>query len=118
LSRFLPHKKALKSFLHSLTICDKVASGNNSYLSKDNVKLLSKFNKDGRMRESLINRIQLLTAEIPISFREFETDYRYQDKPDLEEAFCCLGDRERNLRAKTSCVKGVSTYLAKSGENL
>jgi hypothetical protein len=27
---FLLHKKALKSFLHSLTICDKVASGNNS----------------------------------------------------------------------------------------
>jgi hypothetical protein len=27
-SRFLLHKKALKSFLHSLTICDKVASGN------------------------------------------------------------------------------------------
>jgi hypothetical protein len=26
--RFLLHKKALKSFLHSLTICDKVASGN------------------------------------------------------------------------------------------
>jgi hypothetical protein len=25
--RFLLHKKALKSFLHSLTICDKVASG-------------------------------------------------------------------------------------------
>ncbi len=25
---FLLHKKALKSFLHSLTICDKVASGN------------------------------------------------------------------------------------------
>jgi hypothetical protein len=28
LSRFLLHKKALKSFLHSLTICDKVTSGN------------------------------------------------------------------------------------------
>jgi archaellum component FlaD/FlaE len=26
--RFLLHKKALKSFLHSLTICDEVASGN------------------------------------------------------------------------------------------
>jgi hypothetical protein len=30
--RFLLHKKALKSFLHPLTICDKVASGNNNFL--------------------------------------------------------------------------------------
>jgi hypothetical protein len=29
--RFLLHKKALKSFLHPLTICDKVASGNNNF---------------------------------------------------------------------------------------
>jgi hypothetical protein len=29
LSLFLLRKKELKSFLHSLTICDKVASGNN-----------------------------------------------------------------------------------------
>jgi hypothetical protein len=26
----LLHKKELKSFLHSFTICDKVASGNNN----------------------------------------------------------------------------------------
>jgi hypothetical protein len=89
-----------------------------SYLSKDNVKLLSKFNKDGRMRESLINRIQLLTAEIPISFCEFETDHRDQEKLDLDEAFYCLGDRERNVRATTSCVQAASTYLASSGENV
>jgi hypothetical protein len=77
---------------------------NKSYFSKDNVKLLSKFNKDGRMGELLINRIQLLTKEITITFREFETDCRDQDKPDLEEAFYCLDDREINLREKTSCV--------------
>jgi hypothetical protein len=41
LSRFLLHKKGLKSFLHSLTICDKVASGNNN--NKKVVKKLSKF---------------------------------------------------------------------------
>jgi hypothetical protein len=34
LSRFLLHKKALKSFLHSLTICDKVASGNKNKKKK------------------------------------------------------------------------------------
>jgi hypothetical protein len=32
--RFLLHKKALKSFLHSLTICDKVASGNKNKKKK------------------------------------------------------------------------------------
>jgi hypothetical protein len=32
--RFLLHKKALKSFLYSLTICDKVASGNNGCWQK------------------------------------------------------------------------------------
>jgi hypothetical protein len=53
------------------------------------VKLLSKFNKDSRMRELLIDRIQLLTAEIPISFREFETDYRDEEKPDLNDALYC-----------------------------
>jgi hypothetical protein len=68
------------------------------------------------MRESLINRIQLLTKEIPMTFHEFETDYRDQEKPDLEEAFHCLDDRERNLREKTSCVQAISTYLAKLGE--
>jgi hypothetical protein len=82
------------------------------------VKLLSKFNKDGRMWESLINQIQLFTKEIPITFREFETDYRVQDKPDLDEALYCLDDWERNLREKTSCLQAVSTYLAKSGENV
>jgi hypothetical protein len=30
----LLHKKALKSFLHSLTICDKVASGNKRFSRK------------------------------------------------------------------------------------
>jgi hypothetical protein len=48
---------------------------NNSFLTKDNVKLLSTFNKDGRMRELLINRIQFLTKEIPTTFRELKTDY-------------------------------------------
>jgi hypothetical protein len=71
-----------------------------------------------RMRQLLINWIQLLTKDIPTTFREFETDYRDQNKPDLEEAFYCLDDRERNLREKTSCVQSVMIYLAKSGENL
>jgi hypothetical protein len=31
---FLRHKKALKSFLLSLTLCDKVASGNNNNKKK------------------------------------------------------------------------------------
>jgi hypothetical protein len=31
---FLLHKKELKSFLHSMTICDKVASGNNNNKKK------------------------------------------------------------------------------------
>jgi hypothetical protein len=82
------------------------------------VKLLSKFNKDGSMRQLLINRIQLLTRDVPTTFREFETDYRDQDKPILEEAFYCLDDRERNLKEKASCVQSVTTYLAKSEENL
>jgi CRISPR/Cas system-associated endonuclease Cas3-HD len=34
LSRFLLDKKALKSFLHSLTICDKDASVNNNNKNK------------------------------------------------------------------------------------
>jgi hypothetical protein len=46
-----------------------------SFLTKNNVKLLSKFNKDGKMRESLINPIQLLTRDVPTTFRKFETDY-------------------------------------------
>jgi hypothetical protein len=82
------------------------------------VKLLSKFNKEGSMRQLHVNRIQLLTRDVPTTFREFETDYRDQDKPDLEEAFYCLDDRERNLKEKTSCVQYVTTYLAKSRENL
>jgi hypothetical protein len=36
LSRFLLHKKVLESFLHSLTICDKVASGNKKEKKKIN----------------------------------------------------------------------------------
>jgi hypothetical protein len=82
------------------------------------MKLLSTFNKDRSMRQSLINRIQLLRRDVPTTFRKFKTDYRDQDKPDLEEAFYCLDDRERNLKEKTSCVQSVTTYLAKSGENL
>jgi hypothetical protein len=70
------------------------------------------------MRESLINQIQLLTKDIPTTFREFLTDYRDQNKPDLEEALYCLDDRERNLREKTSGVQAVSTYLAKSRGNV
>jgi hypothetical protein len=42
-----------------------------SFLTKKNVKLLSKFNKDGKMKETIINRIQILTADVPTSFREF-----------------------------------------------
>jgi hypothetical protein len=82
------------------------------------VKLLSKFNKDGKMRESLINRIILVTADVPTTFCEFETDYRDQDKPDLEEAFYYLEDREKNLKDKANCVHSVATYLAKTGENV
>jgi hypothetical protein len=36
---------------------------------------LSKFNKDGKIKETIINRIQLLTADVPTSFRKFEIDY-------------------------------------------
>jgi hypothetical protein len=32
---FFRHKKELKSFPHSLTICDKVASGNNNKKKKE-----------------------------------------------------------------------------------
>jgi hypothetical protein len=89
-----------------------------SFLTKNNVKLLSKFNKDGTMKESFITRIQLLTADVPTTFHEFETDHRDQDKPNLEEAFYCLEEREKNLKDKTSCVQSVTTYLSKTGQNL
>jgi hypothetical protein len=36
----------------------------------------------------------------------------------LEEAFYCLEDREKNLREKACCVQSVTTYFAKSGENV
>jgi hypothetical protein len=45
-----------------------------SFLTKTNVKFLSKFNKDGSIKERIINQIQLLTADVPMSLREFETD--------------------------------------------
>jgi hypothetical protein len=64
------------------------------------------------MREWLIDHIQLLTAEIPISFCEFKTDYKDQEKPVLNDALYCLSNRERNFRAKTSCVQAASTYLS------
>jgi hypothetical protein len=68
------------------------------------VKLLSKFNKDGKMRQSLINRIQFLTRDVPTTFREFETDNRDQDKSDLEEAFYCLEDRENFFKVNAICL--------------
>jgi hypothetical protein len=40
------------------------------------------------------------------------------DIPDLAEAFYCLEDREKHLKEKASCVQSVTTYLAKTGENL
>jgi hypothetical protein len=70
------------------------------------------------MKETIINRIQLLTADVPTSFREYKTDYRDPDKPNLEEAYYCLEDRETNLREKACCVQLVTTYLAKLGGNL
>jgi hypothetical protein len=73
--------KKAKAYIDSVSITSSQAreyEKTKSYLSTANVKLLSKFKKDGRMRESLINRIQLLKAEIPISFRQFETDYKDQ----------------------------------------
>jgi hypothetical protein len=89
-----------------------------SFLTKNNVKLLSKSNKDGTMKETIINRIQLLMADVPTTFRKYKTDYRDQDKPNLEEAFYCLEDREKNLKEKACCVQSVTTYLAKSWEKL
>jgi hypothetical protein len=88
---------------------------NKSFLTKNNVKLLSKSNKDGKMKETIINPIQLLTADVPTSFGEYETDYRDQDKPNLDEAYYCLEDREKNLREKACCVQSVTQYLAKFG---
>jgi hypothetical protein len=85
-----------------------------SFLTKNNVKLLSKFNKDGTMKELLITRIQLLTADATKTFCEFEPDYRDKDKRNLEEAFYCLEEREKNLKDKASCVQSVTTYLAKN----
>jgi hypothetical protein len=87
-----------------------------SFLTKKNVKLLSKFNKDGKMKETIINRIQLLTADVPTSFREFEIDYKDQDNPNL--AYYCLDDREKNLKEKACCIQLATDYLIKTGENL
>jgi hypothetical protein len=89
-----------------------------SFLTKKNVKLLSKFNKDGKMKETIINQIQLLTADVPTSFREFKIDYRDQDKRSLDEAYYCLEDREKNLREKLCCIQSATEYLVKTGENL
>jgi hypothetical protein len=83
------------------------------------VKLLSKSNKEGTMKKTIINQIQLLTADVPTSFSEYEIDYRDQDKPNLDEAYYCLEDREKNIREKECCcVQSVTQYLVKAGENV
>jgi hypothetical protein len=89
-----------------------------SFLTKKNVKLLSKFNKDGKMKETIINRFQLLTADVPTSFRKFEIDYRDHDKLNLDEAFYCLEDREKNLIKKACCIQAATEYLVRTWENL
>jgi hypothetical protein len=81
-----------------------------SFLNKNNVKLLSKSNKDGTMKETIIKRIQLLAADVPTTFCEYKTDYRDQDKPNLEEAFYCLEDWEKNLREKTAFNRSQLIY--------
>jgi hypothetical protein len=70
------------------------------------------------MKETTINRIQLLTADVPMSFRKFETDYKDQDSPNLDEAHYCLDDREKNRREKACCVQLATDYLIRTGENV
>jgi hypothetical protein len=89
-----------------------------SFLTKKNVKLLSKFIKDGKMKETIINQIQLLTADVPTSFREFEIDYKDQDNPNFDEAYYCLDDGEKNLMEKACCVQLATDYLIRTWENL
>jgi hypothetical protein len=89
-----------------------------SFLTKTNVKLLSKFKKDGKMKETIINRIQQLTADVPTSFRKFETDYKDQDSPNLDNAYYCLDDQEKNLKEKACWVQLATDYLNRTGENL
>jgi hypothetical protein len=89
-----------------------------SFLTKKNFKLFIKFNKDSKMKETIINQIQLLTADVPTSLRKFETDYKDQDSPNLDEAYYCLDDQEKNLREKESCVRLATDYLIRTGENV
>jgi hypothetical protein len=70
------------------------------------------------MKETIINRIKLLMADVPTSFREFETDYKDQDSPNLDKAYYCPDDREKNLREKACCVQLATDYLIRTGENL
>jgi hypothetical protein len=81
-----------------------------SFLTKKNITFSSKFNKDGKMKETIINPIQLLTADVPTSFREFKTDYKDQDSPNLDEAYYCLDNREKNLKEKACCVQLATDY--------
>jgi hypothetical protein len=87
-----------------------------SFLTKKKVKLLSKFNKDGKMKETIINQIQLLTADVPTSFPKFETDYKDQDSPNLDKEYYCLDDREKNLEKKACFVQLATDYLIRTGE--
>jgi hypothetical protein len=100
----------LDSVSTTLSQKEKYKTYKKSFLTKSNVKLLSKSNKDGTMKEMIINWIQLLKAYVPTSFHEYEIDYRDQDKPNLDEAYYFLEDWEKNLREKACCVQSVTQY--------
>jgi hypothetical protein len=48
----------------------------------------------------------------------FETDYKDLDSPNLDDAYYCLDDREKNLKEKACCVQLATDYLNRTGENL
>jgi hypothetical protein len=45
-------------------------------------------------------------------------DYKDEDNPNLDEAYYCLDDREKNLKEKACCVQLATDYLIRKGENL
>jgi hypothetical protein len=57
-------------------------------------------------------------ADVPTSFREFEADYKDQDSPNLDNAYYCLDDWEKNLKEKACCVQLAIDYLIRTGGNL
>jgi hypothetical protein len=62
------------------------------------------------MKETINNQIQILTADVPTSFRKFKTDYKDLDSLNLDDAYYCLDDREKNLKEKACCVQLATDY--------